>query len=213
MLPLKQSSRALILDVARALQPHFPRISEAWQRTISEEFAFDSRTLAVLERLNLPACYALMQNGDFDPFFENLTYFGTRLAKLQVDTRAVARSLEFCQGICERHLPALEGERRAEAVAALETLSSATFVTVSGAYFDSQKRETAALLSVLDAELTASDLQALLDHVLKITTATFNANVGLILLRDPDGDTLRSKASIGIDHEEFCPTSPNPTAC
>ncbi len=167
------------------------------------EFAFDDRTLAVLERLNLPVCFPLFQDGDFEPFFENLTYFGTRLAKLQVDTRAVARSLEFCQGVCERHLHDLDGEKRAEAVAALETLSSATFVTVSGAYFDSQKRETAALLSVLDAELTAADLQGLLDHVLKITTATFNANIGLILLRDPDADALRTKAAIGFNSEEL----------
>lgn len=168
-----------------------------------DEFAFDERTLAVLERLNLPTCYELFQDGNFDPFFENLTYFGTRLAKLQVDTRAVARSLEFCQGICERYLFGLEGERRAEAVAALETLSSATFVTVSGAYFDTQRRETAALLSVLDAELSAADLQALLDHVLKITTATFNANVGMILLCDGEGDALRTKAAIGFDPEEL----------
>jgi signal transduction histidine kinase len=203
MLPLKQSSRTLILEVARALQPQFSHIHEGWRRKMRDEFAFDERTLAVLERLNLPVCYPLFRDGNFEPFFENLTYFGTRLAKLQVDTRAVARSLEFCQAICERHLQGLEGERRAEAVSALETLSSATFVTVSGAYFDSQKRETAALLSVLDAELTAGDLQGLLDHVLKITTATFNANLGFILLRDSEADTLRPKATTGVDPSEL----------
>jgi signal transduction histidine kinase len=203
MLPLKPSSRALIIDVARALQPHFPQISDAWRRKMEEEFAFDQRTLAVLERLNLSTCYGLFSDGDWEPFFENLTYFGTRLAKLQVDTRAVARSLEFCQAFCERHLQPGDGEQRAESRAALETLSSATFVTVSGAYFDSQRRESQALLSVLDAELTAGDLQALLDHVLKITTATFNSTLGLILLRDNETDTLRAKALFGFEQDEI----------
>jgi signal transduction histidine kinase len=203
MLPLKQSSRALILEVARALQPHFPDISEGWRRKMEEEFAFDERTLAVLNRLNLPTGYGLFHDGNFEPFFENLSYFGTRLAKLHVDTRAVARSLEFCQSVCERHLAQEEREKRAEAVAALETLSSATFVGVSGAYFDTQKKESQALLSVLDAELTATDLKALLDHVLKITTATFSATIGLILLRETESDTLRAKAAVGFAPDEI----------
>jgi signal transduction histidine kinase len=203
MLPLKESSRAVIVEVARALQPRFQQISEAWRRKMAEEFAFEERTLGVLERLNLPTGYTLFHDGDFEPFFENLTYFGTRLAKLQVDTRAVARALEFSQGICERHLPEVEGERRAEALAALETLTSATFVTVSGAYFDTQRRESQALLSVLDAELSAADLQALLDHVLKITSSTFSANMGLVLLREADADFLHPTAFFGFERQEF----------
>lgn len=203
VLPLKQSSRAVIVDVARALQPRFQEISEAWRRKMAEEFAFDERTLGVLERLNLPTGYTLFHDGDFEPFFENLTYFGTRLAKLQVDTRAVARALEFSQAICERHLSEVEGDKRVEALAALETLSSATFVTVSGAYFDTQRRESQALLSVLDAELSASDLQALLDHILKITSSTFNASVGLVLLRDADAELMRPTALFGFESEDL----------
>lgn len=203
MLPLKQSSRALIIEVARALEPRFPQISEAWRRKMGGEFAFDERTLGVLERLNLPTGYSLFRDGDFEPFFEHLSYFGIRLSKLQVDTRAVARALEFSQAICERHLTDFDRERRAEALAALETLTSATFVAVSGAYFDSQRRESHALLSVLDAELSAADLQALLDHVLNITTSTFNASLGLVLLREPDSDVMRPTAFVGIDPEEF----------
>lgn len=203
MLPLKQSSRSVIVEVARALQPQFGQISEAWRRKMAEEFAFDERTLAVLERLNLPTGYTLFHDGNFEPFFENLTYFGTRLAKLQVDTRAVARALEFSQAICERQLGGVEGEKRAEALAALETLSSATFVAVSGAYFDTQRRESQALLSVLDAELSAADLQALLDHILKITSSTFNANLGLVLLREPDADFMRPTAFYGFEPQEF----------
>ncbi len=167
-----------------------------------EEFAFDTRTLAIIARLNLPICYPLFADGNFDPYFENLSYYGTRLAKLQVDTRAVARSLEFCQQACEKHLATPPGERRAEEIAALDTLSSAAFVTVSGAYFDTQKRESQALLSVLDAELSAGNLQSLLRHVLRITTSTFGATLGLALLCE-ENETLRVSEVFGFDPAEI----------
>ncbi len=199
MLPIKPRSRELITEVSRVLQPHFPEISKAWRRRMAEEFAFDERVLAVLERLNIASGCKFFCDGNFAAFFENLNYYGTRLAKLQVDTRAVARSLEFSHEICEPYLMSLTPEQRTEARAALEMLSSATFVTVSGAYFDTQKKESAALLAVLDAELSAANLEALLERVLRITTATFNAALGLVLLRDPDGDAMRAKATVGLD--------------
>ncbi len=199
MLPLKPSSRTLLTEVARVLQPRFPQISEAWRRRMAEEFAFDERVLGVLERLNVVSACKFFADGNFAAYFENLSYYGTRLAKLQVDTRAVARSLEFGNAICERELTALGPERRAEAQGALDTVSSASFVTVSGAYFDTQRTESAALLAVLDAELSAANLQALLEEVLRVTTSTFNATLGLVLLRDPDGDVLRTKATVGFD--------------
>jgi signal transduction histidine kinase len=204
MLPFKPSARALIREVAQALESSFPAISENWRRKMEEEFAFDGRTLAVLGRLNLPTCYSLFADGDFDPYFENLNYYGARLAKLQVDTRAVARSIELCQQSCEKHLRTPAGEIRAEQVAALESLSSAAFVSVSGAYFDTQKRESQALLSILDAELCAGDLQALLHHVLKITATTFGATLGVILLCD-ENDRLHVEQVFGLDPSDISP--------
>jgi signal transduction histidine kinase len=79
-------------------------------------------------------------------------------------------------------------------------------VAVSVAYFEAQRRASAALLSVLDAELSAPDLPALLKRVLEITAATFGAQLGVILLRDPEAETLKAKASVGLGgdaEEEF----------
>jgi signal transduction histidine kinase len=181
------------------LQPHFPSISEAWRRRMGEEFAFEERVSSVLERLNVASGCRFFCEGNFAAFFENLHYYGTRLAKLQVDTRAVARSLEIGHDICEPYLTSLDPEKKAEARAALEMLSSQTFVTVSGAYFDTQKKESNALVAVLDAELLAPDLDALLERVLEITTTTFNATLGMVLLRDRETDVLRAKSSVGFD--------------
>ncbi len=173
---------------------------------MSEEFAFDCRVLGVLERVNIASGCKFFCDDDSTGFFENLSYYGTRLAKLQVDTRAVARSLELSLAVAEPYLLSLGEKKRAEAAAVLETLSSTTFVSISGAYFDAQRRESNALLSVLDAELVAGTLDALLQRVLEVTTATFSAPVGMVLLLD-EANLLRVKATHGLDgplDEDLC---------
>ncbi|HET6934118.1 MAG TPA: hypothetical protein VFI72_04715, partial [Candidatus Angelobacter sp.] len=160
--PFKESSRDLIVEVARALEPYFPDITNTWRERLAAEFGFDGRTLAALERLTLAAGCVYFLHNDFPGFQENLHYFGTRLSKLQVDTRAVARSLELYLLSCDPYLSGLFPEREAEAKAALEMLSSASFVIISGAYFDAKTVESTALLSLLDAELAADDLAVLL---------------------------------------------------
>jgi signal transduction histidine kinase len=195
--PFKESSRELIVEVARALEPYFPDITNHWREKLVAEFGFDGRTLAALERLTLAAGCSYFCHNDFPGFQENLQYFGTRLSKLQVDTRAVARSLELYMLSCDPYLSGLFPEREPEAKAALEMLSSVSFVIVSGAYFDAKTLESQALLSILDAELAAGDLGMLLNKVLEITTRTFQASTGALLLREAEGDALRISASVG----------------
>jgi signal transduction histidine kinase len=205
VLPIKESVRALILEATTALQPHFSEITAAWRKQMFAEFEFEGRAMAALERLNLATGFALFSQSDFGAFFENLHYFGTRLAKLQIDTRAVARSLELYHELCEPYIRNAFADRRAFAerqyaiLAALDTLSSATFVAVSGAYFDTQRNAGNALLEVLDAELSARNLSALLERVLGITTRIFNASTGIILLLDSNTQCMRIQAAVGIE--------------
>jgi signal transduction histidine kinase len=84
-------------------------------------------------------------------------------------------------------------------LAALETLSSAEFVTVSGAYFDTQRSSSDALLKILDAELSAKNAASLLERVLEVTSASFNASMGVVLLRKPDAPVLEVAASFGLE--------------
>jgi signal transduction histidine kinase len=195
--PFKESSRELIVEVARALEPYFPDITNHWRDKLASEFGFDGRTLAALERLTPAAGCTYFCHNDFPGFQENLQYFGTRLSKLQVDTRAVARSLELYLLSCDPYLSGLFPEREAEAKATLEMLSSVSFVIVSGAYFDRQTLESQALLSILDAELAACDLGMLLRRVLDITTHTFQASMGALLLREGECDSLKVSACVG----------------
>jgi signal transduction histidine kinase len=201
--PFKESSRELIVEVARALEPYFPDITNSWREKLIAEFGFDGRVLAALERLTMAAGCSYFCHGDFPGFQENLNYFGIRLSKLQVDTRAVARSFEIYQTTCDPYLSGLFPGREAEAKAALEMLSSVTFVIISGAYFDTKTLESSALLAVLDAELAAADLAVLLQRVLDVTTRTFQASVGAVLLREPEADFLRVASSAGLGEIEL----------
>ncbi len=197
--PFKESSRELIVEVARALEPYFPDITSTWREKLAVELGFDGKTLAALERLTLAAGCVYFLHNDFPGFQENLQYFGTRLSKLQVDTRAVARCLELYSLSCDPYLSGLFPDREAEAKAALEMLSSVSFVIISGAYFDAKTLESNALLSLLDAELAADDLSVLLQKVLEITTRTFSASVGAVLLLAAESNQLKVACSYGLE--------------
>lgn len=202
--PFKESSRELIVEVARALEPYFPDITHSWREKLHAEFGFDGRILAALERLTLAAGSSYFSHNDFPGFQENLHYFGTRLSKLQVDTRAVARSLELFQSVCDPYLSGLFPARDAAAKAALEMVSSVSFITISGAYYDAKTAESSALLALLDAELAAKDLSVLLQKVLDVTIQAFDASVGSVLLREPETNLLKvgSVAGGSLDVED-----------
>jgi len=139
VLPLKDSARARIQELVRVLEPHFPEITTAWRARMFEELDLDGRAMAALERLNLGTGFGLCCKTDFSQFADNLRYYGTRLAKLNVDTRVVARALELYQSLCEPYLAALSPMARAEAISALETFNSTTFVSIAGTYFDTNE--------------------------------------------------------------------------
>ncbi|MEO8726546.1 MAG: hypothetical protein ABI383_10530, partial [Acidobacteriaceae bacterium] len=148
MIPLKQSSQGLIIDVIGKLKPHLDAITGSWREKLLS-FGLDSRTLNTLERLTPAAGADFIIERNFYKFFESLHYNSVRLAKLSTDTRLVARSLELYQELCEPWLLQLYGEEGlTNAQAALEMVRSATFVAFSGAYFDTKTFETQALLRV-----------------------------------------------------------------
>ncbi len=199
LLPMKETSREVVVEVVRSLQPCFPEITATWRQKMFTEFDFDGRAMAALERLTIGTGFSIFSQTDFAAFYESLQHFGKRLAKLKVSALAVARSLEIYQQLIDPYLEKIfPPHRLAEVRAAMETLSWASYVAVSAAYSDAQKIEAETLLSVLDAELSAGNLDALLKQVLKIATHTFNATLGLILLRESDQPVLRIQAHVGF---------------
>ncbi len=203
MIPLKQSSQGLIIDVIGTLKPHLDAITASWREKLTS-FGMDAKTLTTLERLTpgYGAEYIIERN--FYKFFEGLHYHSVRLAKLHTDTRLVARSLELYQELCEPYLLRLYGEDGLiKAQAALEMVRSATFVAFSGGYFDTKTKETQALLRVLESELRAGELQPLLDKMLEITAGVFRADLGAVLLTTPTGERLKIAAVHGIAYTEM----------
>jgi len=198
VLPIQESARELILEATAALQPHFAEMTASWRQQMFEEFQFEGRAMVALERLNLGVGFTLFSHSDFSQFTENLSYYGQRLAKLRVDTRQVARSLEIYQRIAAPYIAQRFGDRRYQVMAALETLVSASFVAISGAYFDVQQSASDALLKVLDAELSAKNLTVLLERVLVVTEGIFGAQVGVVLLADAETNRLRVRSATGL---------------
>ncbi len=202
LLPMKETSREVVVEVTRALQSWFPEITAKWRQQMFAEFDFDGRAMAALERLTIGTGFSIFSQTDFAAFYDSLQHFGDRLAKLKVSARAVARSLEIYQELIDSCLEKIfPPGRLPEVMAAMETLSWASYVAVSTAYSDAQKIEAETLLSVLDAELSAANLNALLQRVLQIAINTFNANLGLILLRDAEQQVLRAQAQVGFSEE------------
>ena len=199
LLPMKESSREVVIEVTRKLQPSFPEITAGWRQRMFAEFDFDGRAMAALERLTIGTGFSIFSQADFVSFYNSLQHFGKRLAKLKVSARAVARSLQIYQELIDSYLQKIfPPDRLPQVMAAMETLSWASYVAVSAAYADAQKIESDTLLSVLDAELSAGSLNALLERVLEIATHTFNANLGLILLKDGEQQLLRVQAQVGF---------------
>lgn len=201
VLPIKESALELILESARILQPRFREIKDAWRQRMSEEFQFEDRALLALERLNLGVSFMVQSHADFNEYTENLHYYGRRLAKLRVDTRQVARSLEIYQRIAAPFIEEAFGERSQKVISAMESLTSASFVAVSGAYFDVEESASDALLKILDAELSAINLTALLERILVVTSGIFGAQVGVVLLVDPESNKLRVRSVTGLGPE------------
>ena len=104
LLPMKESSREVVVEVARTLQPWFPEITAAWRQQMFNEFNFDGRAMAALERLTIGTGFSIFSQTDFATFYSNLQHFGERLAKLEVSARAVARSLEIYQQLIDPYL-------------------------------------------------------------------------------------------------------------
>jgi signal transduction histidine kinase len=199
VLSIKDSSRDLLVEILGALNPYYADVTEKWRERVAAEFGFGRRELGALERLSLNTAHSFFTHGDIPGFFENVDYFGMRLAKLQVDTRTVARSLEIYQELSEPYLSGLFGHRLKEVTATLDVLKSASFVTVSGAYFDTKTREFATLLRVLDAELSSGEISQMFQKVLEITSANFGASMAAILLRHQDSEDFKIQSSLGIE--------------
>ena len=127
LLPMKETSREVVVEVVRSLQSCFPEITATWRQQMFAEFDFDGRAMAALERLTIGTGFSIFSQTDFAAFYESLQHFGKRLAKLKVSARAVARSLEIYQQLIDPYLEKLFAPHRlAEARAAMETLSWAS---------------------------------------------------------------------------------------
>ena len=104
LLPIKETSREVVVEVTRSLQPYFAEITAAWRHRMFGEFDCDGRAMAALERLTIGTGFSIFSQTDFAAFYDSLQHFGKRLAKLKVNARVVSRSLEIYQQLIDPYL-------------------------------------------------------------------------------------------------------------
>ena len=75
LLPMKETSREVVVEVARTLQPWFPEITAAWRQQMFTEFDFDGRAMAALERLTIGTGFSIFSQTDFATFYEQPAAF------------------------------------------------------------------------------------------------------------------------------------------
>jgi hypothetical protein len=69
LLPLNESSRELITQVANALEPYFSDITACWREKLTGELGLDGRVVAALERLNVSTGSSYFNHGNLAGFF------------------------------------------------------------------------------------------------------------------------------------------------
>lgn len=133
--------------------------------------------------------------------WESVHYTALRLAKLGVPLPQVTNAIHL---YCDLAHEWRARERRPEVTAALDRLIGRTqplALSVAQSYVEEQGYAREALLSVLDAELNAHDLDELLQQLLVRASGVFPLRWGMILLADRPDAPLRHRALLGIEPE------------
>ena len=178
LLPMKETSREVVVEVTRSLQPYFPEITAAWRQAdvlrIQLRWPRHGGAGAADHRHRI---FHLLANRLRSRSTRNLQYFGERLAKLKVSARAVARSLEIYQQLIDPYLGKLSRRLACPKLAAMETLSWASLRCCFGAHFDAQKIESEALLAGAGRGAFGREPRCPAARVLEISTYMFGATL------------------------------------
>jgi signal transduction histidine kinase len=118
-------------------------------------------------------------------FLEQVEYNGGRLAKLNVSRAEIGDVLREFAGMVDE---ALEGQFQP----AREQLQLATRIALENAFYAVRDAEARAFFALYRAELDATDLDDLLDRIVRVLTQAFNASAGRLLL--PEGPLPRGLA-------------------
>ncbi len=141
-----------------------------------------------MEQLLLPR--PEMGNGrSLSGWREQVHYTAARLAKLGVPLAQMHQAFAAFRPLAVARLRATLGE--SEAVAALEWFQQQTQSAIAEAYVAEQSSAVAALLAVLDAELSSASIRELLERLLQQAARLFPVRCGEILLLEPASPPLR----------------------
>ncbi|MGH9468250.1 MAG: GAF domain-containing protein, partial [Terriglobales bacterium] len=152
---------------------------------------------AALEQLLLP-CPAVAGGSGLESWREQIRYTAARAAKVELPLATLQQAFAAFRPLA---VACLGPELGAEAAAAQEWLQQETQLAVAEAGIEMQRNAVDALLAVLDVELSAANLNQLLERLLQQAAKLFPLRWGEILLLDPSAPfmELRHAAAYGLD--------------
>lgn len=177
----------VLISAQRCLRQHAKGVLAAWRQSFHSQPGLQPAVRATLEQLLLPRPEA--EDGDLSVWREHVHYTACRLAKLNIPLAQVHAAFAEFRPLAIARLRTELGAQTA--AAAQDWFQQQTQLIIAEAYVASQSGAVAALLAVLDVELSAANLHQLLDRLLQQAAKLFPLRWGEVLLLDPGSADLR----------------------
>lgn len=135
------------------------------------------------------AAKTMTNGGSLASFFEQVTYSGRRLAKLNFPPNAVAAALQEYDKLLRPVLEKSAPQDSANLGWAREQLQFFTVLTLNNCYYQVRETETKAFYDLFRAELEAKKLDELLNRFVAALKEFTRADEGCLFLLSPEGKT------------------------
>ncbi len=180
--------RTRLSDLSLFVSPHAILLERRFNRLLAGRFD-PSQRKALCEITPGAAMMRLAPGRDPADFFEQVAYSGRRLAKLNIPPGEIVKALREYDTLLDPVLKELLPERHREFQWVRDQLQFCVLLTLNNAFYQVREEESRAFFELFRAELEASNLDDMLDRLLKILVRTFRASAGRLILvpTEPDG--------------------------
>ena len=196
---LSDQLRTHLARLSSLIQPHTAALDERFHRKLKNK-NYDQKQLKALSAITPGAgAKILASNRPPADFFEQVEYSGRRLAKLNVPPLEIIASLRIYDSVLDPLLKKLLPKEYTNFKWSREQLHFCVVLSLNNAFYQVREAETQAFYDLFRAELEAKNLDELLTQFLENLTRICQAQVGRLLLLDPQSDKWQAKAEVGGD--------------
>ncbi len=186
-----------IRRLSRALRPKLSRLERSFLCELRKlEFTPDQRK-ALLKVTAGAASQMLAGRGGLAAFLEHIEYNGRRLAKLNLERKAVVTALQIYDRLVAREFSKVGEAAEADLRWASEQLTFCIVLTLNNAFYQVRETETATFYELFQAELESATQRELLERSLGTLARFCQADAGRLVLFDRERRSWLSLAVPG----------------